>query len=113
MAFLEQADLRNELLKALPPDGFETLRPAVRAEEMPLRHVLIASHSAIETTHFPEGFASITIDGPSGRVEIELIGLEGLVGAAPILLNDDRSPHDPLRADDRSHAQYRRGGAAR
>ncbi|SFN03045.1 cAMP-binding domain of CRP or a regulatory subunit of cAMP-dependent protein kinases [Methylobacterium pseudosasicola] len=61
---------------------------------MPLRQVLIAPHTAIETVHFPEeGFVSITTDEPSGRVEIGLIGQEGLIGAAPILLDDDRSPH--------------------
>jgi CRP-like cAMP-binding protein len=94
VAVLKQADLRNRLLKGIPPDEFEALRPALRAEAMPLRHVLIASHTVIETVHFPEeGFVSITTDGPSGRVEIGLIGREGLVGAAPILLDDDRSPH--------------------
>lgn len=59
-----------------------------------MRQVLISSHTTIETTYFPEaGFVSVTTDGPSGRVEIGLIGREGLVGAAPILLDDDRSPH--------------------
>lgn len=59
-----------------------------------MRQVLISSHTTIETTYFPEaGFVSITNDQPNGRVEIGLIGREGLVGAAPILLDDDRSPH--------------------
>ncbi|MCB4805386.1 CRP-like cAMP-binding protein [Methylobacterium brachiatum] len=94
MAPLQQADIRNRLLRALPPEDFAVLQPALRAQAMRLRHVLIASHTTIETVYFPEdGFVSITSDAPSGRVEIGLIGREGLVGAAPILLDDDRSPH--------------------
>ncbi|WP_313901169.1 Crp/Fnr family transcriptional regulator [Methylobacterium sp. J-048] len=61
---------------------------------MPLRHVLIPSHTTIETAYFPEaGFVSVTSDQPSGRVEIGLIGREGLVGASLTLLGDARSPH--------------------
>ncbi|MCJ2056587.1 Crp/Fnr family transcriptional regulator [Methylobacterium sp. J-048] len=86
--------MRNRLLQLLAAEDFAALKPAMRTEEMPLRHVLIASHTAIETVFFPEtGFVSITNDEPSGRVEIGLIGREGMVGAAPILLADNRSPH--------------------
>ncbi|MCJ2122981.1 Crp/Fnr family transcriptional regulator [Methylobacterium sp. J-077] len=94
MAPLQQPDVRNRLLRALSPEDFGALQPALRVQEMPLRHVLISSHTVIETVYFPEeGFVSITTDEPSGRVEIGLIGREGLVGASPILLDDDRSPH--------------------
>lgn len=94
MASLEQSNLRNRLLRLLPPEDFAALLPALHVQEMRLRHVLISSHTTIEAVYFPEvGFVSITNDEPSGRVEIGLIGREGLVGAAPILLDDDRSPH--------------------
>ncbi|MCJ2092633.1 Crp/Fnr family transcriptional regulator [Methylobacterium sp. J-072] len=94
MASPHQSDVRNRLLRVLLPEDFAALQPALHLEEMRLRHVLISSHTTIEAVHFPEvGFVSITNDEPSGRVEIGLIGREGLVGAAPILLDDDRSPH--------------------
>jgi len=94
MSILPQSGVRNRLLRALPPEDFAALQPALRSQDMALRHVLIPSHTTIETVFFPEaGFVSITNDEPSGRVEIGLIGREGLVGAAPILLDDDRSPH--------------------
>ncbi|MCJ2143892.1 hypothetical protein [Methylobacterium sp. E-066] len=62
---------------------------------MPLQQVLIPSHTTIATAYFPEaGFVSITRDQPSGRVEIGLIGREGLIGDSLILLGDARSPHN-------------------
>lgn len=94
MAHLRQVDLRNRLLRALNPRDFEALQAALRLEDMPLRQVLIAPRTKIETVYFVEsGIVSVTNDGVSGRVEIGLIGREGLVGASPILLGDDRSPH--------------------
>jgi CRP-like cAMP-binding protein len=94
VAHLRQVDLRNRLLRALNPRDFEALQAALRLEDMPLRQVLIAPRTKIETVYFVEsGIVSVTNDGVSGRVEIGLIGREGLVGASPILLGDDRSPH--------------------
>ncbi|CAM2912914.1 Crp/Fnr family transcriptional regulator [Methylobacterium mesophilicum] len=94
MANLRQADLRNRLLRVLPPEDFAALVPALRPEAIPLRRVLIAANTQIATVHFVEaGIVSVTSDAPSGRVEIGLLGREALVGAAPILLDDDRSPY--------------------
>ncbi|MCJ2127105.1 Crp/Fnr family transcriptional regulator [Methylobacterium sp. J-077] len=94
MAQLQQADLRNQLLRALAPEDFAALQPGLRPEDMPVRQVLIAPHTKIETVHFVEaGIVSVTNDGTRGRVEIGLIGREGLVGSAPILLGDDRTPY--------------------
>ncbi|WP_279598823.1 Crp/Fnr family transcriptional regulator [Methylobacterium sp. J-076] len=62
--------------------------------EMTLRQVLISANTEIKAVHFVEaGIVSITSDAASGRVEIGLLGREALVGAAPVLLDDDRSPH--------------------
>ncbi|WP_200905609.1 cyclic nucleotide-binding domain-containing protein [Methylobacterium sp. ARG-1] len=61
---------------------------------MLLRQMLIAPHTRIDTVYLVEsGIISVTNDGASGRVEIGLIGREGLVGASPILLGDDRTPY--------------------
>ncbi|MCJ2057608.1 Crp/Fnr family transcriptional regulator [Methylobacterium sp. J-048] len=94
MTLLQQSDVRNKLLLALPPEDFVRLQPALRVEQMLLRQVVIPPHTAIHAAYFPEeGFASITLDGKNGRVEIVIIGREGVVGVGPILLGDDRSPH--------------------
>lgn len=93
MAPLKQTDLRNRLLRALPPEDFAALAPALRPEVIPLKRVLISANTQIRTVHFVEaGIVSVTSDAPSGRVEIGLLGHEALVGAAPVLLGDDRSP---------------------
>ncbi|TXN71168.1 Crp/Fnr family transcriptional regulator [Methylobacterium sp. WL6] len=94
MANLRQAGVRNRLLRALPPEDFAALVPALHPEAIPLRRVLISSNTQIATVHFVEaGIVSVTSDAPSGRVEIGLHGREALVGAAPVLLDDDRSPY--------------------
>ncbi|MCJ2065381.1 Crp/Fnr family transcriptional regulator [Methylobacterium sp. J-088] len=94
MANLKQADLRNRLLLALAPEDFLALAPALRFETILLRQVLISANTPIKTVYFVEdGIVSVTTDAPSGRVEIGLLGREALVGAAPIMLGDDRSPH--------------------
>ena len=94
MALLQQSDVRNRLLGILPLEDFIGLQPALQVQTTHLRQVLISSHTTITAAYFPEeGFISITADGASGRVEIGLVGREGVVGAAPILLGDDRSPH--------------------
>ncbi|MCJ2124061.1 Crp/Fnr family transcriptional regulator [Methylobacterium sp. J-077] len=94
MPLLQQSNVSNKLLLALSPEDFASLQPALRVEPMLLRQVLIAPHTAIETAYFPEeGFVSITLDGENSRVEIGLVGREGVVGASPILLGDGRSPH--------------------
>ena len=94
MPLLLQSDVRNKLLLALPPEDFASLQPALRAEQMLLRQVVIPAHTAIQAAYFPEeGFISITLDGENGRVEVGIAGREGVVGVGPILLGDDRSPH--------------------
>ncbi|MCJ2035966.1 Crp/Fnr family transcriptional regulator [Methylobacterium sp. J-068] len=70
------------------------LAPLLRPETIPLRRVLISANTRIATVYFVEaGIVSITSDAPSGRVEIGLLGREALVGAAAVLLDDDRSPY--------------------
>ena len=60
-----------------------------------LRQTLIAPNETIRQLFFPEiGYASIVTGGSGGgKVEIGLIGREGLVGASPVLLGSDRTPH--------------------
>ncbi|MCJ2083772.1 Crp/Fnr family transcriptional regulator [Methylobacterium sp. J-090] len=106
MANLQHSDVRNRLLRALPSEDFAALVPAMRPEAIPLRRVLISANTRIATVYFVEaGIVSVTSDAPSGRVEVGLLGREALVGAAPILLDDDRSPYTHfVQADGRTLA---------
>jgi CRP-like cAMP-binding protein len=91
----QQSSVRNRLLKALSPDDFALLQPHLEPMTTALRQSLIASNTSVKQLFFPEvGFSSITTQGSEGRVETGLIGREGLVGAWPILLGSDRTPHD-------------------
>ncbi|MCJ2065455.1 Crp/Fnr family transcriptional regulator [Methylobacterium sp. J-088] len=81
-------------MRALAPEDFAALLPALRPGAMALKQVLISANTPVETVHFVEaGIVSVTSDAPSGRVEIGLLGREAAVGVLPILLEDDRSPH--------------------
>lgn len=91
----QQSSVRNRLLKALSAEDFTRLQPHLELMATELRQELIAPDTLIGHLFFPEvGFGSITTRGPENRVEIGLIGREGLVGAAPVLLGDARSPHE-------------------
>ena len=91
----QQSSVRNRLLKALSPDDFDLLQPHLEPITTALRQSLIAANAPVKQLFFPEiGFSSITTQGSEGRVETGLIGREGLVGAWPILLGSDRTPHD-------------------
>jgi CRP-like cAMP-binding protein len=94
MSQLQQSAVNNRLLKALSPDDFGLLAPHLKRATKRLHEKLIAPHIPIEQLYFVEsGFASVTTHGVS-QVEIGLIGREGLVGAALVLLQVDRSPYD-------------------
>ena len=91
----QQSSVRNRLLKALSPDDFALLQPHLEPMTTELRQQLIAPNTQIKQLFFPEvGFCSITTSGSGGKVEIGLIGREGIVGASPMLLGSDRTPHD-------------------
>ena len=91
---IDQHHVKNCLLRVLSADDFDLLKPHLRLEKTELHQVLIAPNTPIEHLFFPEvGFASITSEGV-GKIEVGIIGREGLVGAAPVLLGSDRSPHD-------------------
>jgi CRP-like cAMP-binding protein len=89
-----QPTLRNRLLEAMTPDDRTLLAPHLRAVELNLRDVVIAPGLPAASCFFvEEGVVSVaTMDRPA-RIELGLVGREGLVGAMPVLLGDGRSPY--------------------
>jgi len=83
------------LLKALSPDDFSLLQPHLKAVQTELRQTVIEPNAPITQLFFPEsGYVSLVTQGTQGdKVEIGLIGREGVVGASPVLLGSDRTPH--------------------
>ena len=91
----QHSTVRNRLLKALSRDDFALLQPHLQSMTTELRQQLIAPNTQIKQLFFPEiGFSSITTSGSGSKGEVGIIGREGLVGAMPVLLGSDRTPHD-------------------
>ena len=93
MAFHSSIPVRNRLLAALSPDDFSLLEPMLERVLLPVQTVLIEAHQPIQHVIFLEsGFSSTVANTFEGRIEVGLIGREGLVGV-PVVLGTDRSPH--------------------
>ncbi|TNC05408.1 Crp/Fnr family transcriptional regulator [Methylobacterium terricola] len=93
MSQIQQASIQNRLLRALTSDDFSRLQPHLETMTSQLREDLIEAGEPIKELYFPEvGFASIVIDGLAQKIEVGLVGREGLVGAAPLLLGTDCTP---------------------
>src|SRR5215217_126477 len=93
MAHLQQASVRNRLLSALIPDDFGLLRPDLEPVPLDLHQWLIEAGEPIQHVTFPEhGIVSILADTSQGRIEVGMIGPEGMAGL-PVVLGIDRSPH--------------------
>lgn len=94
MPVLRQATVRNRLLRALSPSDFALLQPHLTTVETELRQTLVTPDEPIHRLFFPEiGYGSVVADGLPGKSEIGIVGREGLIGATPVLLGADRTPH--------------------
>src|SRR4051812_44269773 len=93
MTRLHQAAVRNRLLSALNPDDFGLLQPDLEPVALDLRQWLIEAGEPIQHVTFPEqGIVSILADTSEGRIEVGMIGPEGMAGL-PVVLGIERSPH--------------------
>jgi CRP-like cAMP-binding protein len=87
--------LANKLLAALSPADARLLTPHLQRVDLPLRKQLETAQRSIEHIYFPEsGFVSVVADGDgNNRVEVGMIGREGMTGLA-VVLGTDRSPNE-------------------
>src|SRR5215210_8106952 len=96
MTQLQQTSVRNRLLSGISPEDFGLLRPDLEPIPLDLRQWLIEAGEPIQHVYFPEhGIVSILADTSQGRIEVGLIGPEGMAGL-PVVLGIDRSPHGYL-----------------
>lgn len=85
--------VRNRLLAALSAADYERLSIRMEPVGLDLDRMLIGAHDPIERVYFPSsGFVSMMAGPEQTRIEIGLIGREGLVGA-PVVLGTSRSPY--------------------
>ncbi|WP_017957138.1 Crp/Fnr family transcriptional regulator [Rhizobium leguminosarum] len=90
MPALDQRDVRNLLLKALPADAFDLLTADAETVHLPTRHVLVESDQPIDHVCFiEEGLASmVATSAEDEAVEVGHVGYEGMVGAHVVLKTD-------------------------
>lgn len=92
MAQYHQRSIRNRLLAALSPDDFDLIEPYLTRVHHALRETLVAEGQTFTRIFFPEtSIASLLADSEEGRIEIGMVGREGLVGL-PVLLGVSESP---------------------
>jgi CRP-like cAMP-binding protein len=85
---------KNRLLARLSERDLDAVRPHLEALDLPLRFDMEKPSRPIEYVYFPEsGMASVVaIQANDTRVEVGLIGSEGMTGLA-ILLGNHQSPN--------------------
>jgi CRP-like cAMP-binding protein len=86
---------KNRLLARLAPKDFDALRPHLEAVDLPLRRVFEKPQRKIEEVVFPEtGIVSVVaVQANETRVEVGLIGCEGMSGIA-VVLGNHQSPNE-------------------
>ena len=84
----------NRLLAALSRADLGLLQPHLKHGPLKLRQDLERPNRRIDYVYFPDGgFASVVaVQANDTRVEVGLIGYEGMTGTS-ILLGSDRTPH--------------------
>ena len=87
------ASFKNRILSRLSAADMALLKLDLEPVELPLRYVLEEANKPIKHAYFIEyGLASIVAANGHKRLEVGLIGCEGMTGL-PIVLGNDRSPH--------------------
>jgi CRP-like cAMP-binding protein len=85
---------KNRILSRLSDADKAILLPNLESVSLPLRLVLEAPNKPITHSYFVEyGLASIVASNKHKKLEVGLIGCEGVTGI-PIILGNDRSPNE-------------------
>ena len=93
MALHRSSVVRNRLLARLEPGDFDLLEPMLERVELALGSVVIEAHRPIQHVIFPEsGIVSTVANTQEGRIEVGIIGREGMAGV-PVILGADQTPH--------------------
>jgi CRP-like cAMP-binding protein len=90
----QQLSIANRLLASLSADDFASLQPHLEPVSLDMRQILIEPNTAIAHVYFPEaGMSSVTNNSSGGKIEVGVVGREGMVGL-PIVLGIDRTPYE-------------------
>jgi CRP-like cAMP-binding protein len=90
----QQLSIGNRLLASLSADDFASLQPHLEPILLDTHQVLIEPNTPFAHAYFPEaGMSSVTNNGSGGKIEVGVVGREGMVGL-PIVLGIDRTPYE-------------------
>lgn len=85
---------QNRLLSLFPVADLALLEPHLKREEFPERREFERSNTSIKTVYFVEsGIASVVAAANGQKVEVGIIGREGMTGHA-VVMGNDRSPNE-------------------
>ncbi len=89
-----QMDVRNRLLRSLPPNDYERLKPHLQAVKLELGEVLCEAGMPLPYAWFvTKGIASLVSTTTDGNtIEVGMVGNEGVVGL-PVLLRGESLPY--------------------
>jgi CRP-like cAMP-binding protein len=81
--------MRNRILRALPVEEYARLEPYLERADLAIDRVVYSRGDAIEHIYFPaNGLLSLlSTSAPKSKIEVAMIGREGLVGLPVILKN--------------------------
>jgi CRP-like cAMP-binding protein len=90
----QQLSIGNRLLASLSANEFASLQPHLEPVSLDIRRVLIEPNTPIGYVYFPEaGMSSVTNNSSGGKIEVGVVGREGMIGL-PIVLGIDRTPYE-------------------
>ncbi len=94
----ETGSFHNELLRSLPADELDRMRPHLKPVTLVLSQILHEAEAPIDETYFVEsGLISLTANtNDGGQVEVGMTGREGFVGLAALLSPTPASVHRAL-----------------
>ena len=88
-----QSEVRNRLLKAMPPQAYEILQPHMELSDLSLKQDLVVAGQPNAFVYFIEsGLASVVAESSDGEsVEVGHVGREGMAGYHVMLMTPSSS----------------------
>jgi CRP-like cAMP-binding protein len=85
---------QNHILAALTKKDLALLQPSLEHVDLPVRHVLEEPNKPIKQVYFLQnGLASVVANNKNRRLEVGLVGRDGVTGVA-VILGNGRSPNE-------------------
>lgn len=85
---------QNVVLNSLSASDLKLIQPSLEFDALPVRHLIETANKPIKRVYFLEdGLASVIATNRSHRLEVGLIGRDGMTGIS-VVLGQDTSPNE-------------------